>query len=270
MLSLIFVEILLVLILVFTISYILCIKFSILTGFIFGFIFSISSIYLILIKPLIGLYKSVNGIDFDLGVIDFTKLDKFECKRIDELGKIVRKFKDLSDVLVVRIDRVNDETYKSEHDSLSGLYNRTKYQRMKSVYSGYQDLCLIYIDVNNLKKMNDIKGHDAGDALIRKAADKLSFWQDKGDCYRMGGDEFMVVIPDTPKKECDLLIKRWYKTVGCLNDYESDGFKCMMAIGVVYGTLYCDTDELIKQADEKMYNHKVKIKLANGEDPNSR
>lgn len=220
-------------------------------------------------KPLHELIDAIRPIDFGLDKIDFTVLDNFSYKDNDEIKVLETKFKDLAEVLVVRVDRVNSETYKSEHDGLSGLYNRVKYQRMKDVYSGCNNLCIIYIDVNNLKKMNDIFGHEAGDALIQKAAKKLNWWEDIADCYRMGGDEFMVVIMNKSRKECEELIDTWYPTVGCLNR-KSDGFKCFMAYGVSFGGLYSDVDALIKEADEKMYSHKIQIKLENGEDLNSR
>lgn len=270
MFSLIFLKFLLVTILGYGVSYVLCTKVSLEIGLGIGFLITIISVYTILIKPIRKLYKAVKKLDFNLGVIDFTLLDSLDYKKRDELGKIITRFKELSDILAVRIDRVNEETYNSEHDKLSRLYNRTKYEKMKSEYAGHENVCVVYIDVNNLKKMNDIKGHDAGDDLIIKAAEKLEFWEDIGDAYRMGGDEFMVVITDRTEDECEELINDWYEDVGCLNDYESDGFKCMMAYGVAYGDLFCNTDALIKEADEKMYSHKIQIKIANGEDPNSR
>lgn len=232
-------------------------------------LYTIFIIYSDLVNPLSDLGKVLKPIDFESDTIDFTKLDEFYYRDSDEIGVLVEKFKTLSDVLVARVDRVNIETYKSEHDGLSGLYNRVKYQNTKDYYESCNNVCIIYIDVNNLKKMNDIFGHEAGDVLIKKASSKLKFFDGIGDCYRMGGDEFMVVITNKPRKECTQLINKWYSTVGCLNR-KDDGFKCMMAYGVVFGGLNSDVDELVKEADEKMYQHKVRIKLENGEDPNSR
>ena len=251
-------------------------------------------VYFDIVRVLKKLNKALKIINFDLDVIDFTKLDNFEYKGKDDLGKLIDKIKELSDVLVARVDKVNAETYKSEHDGLSGLYNRLRYLNYKDFYETCKDICVIYIDVNNLKKTNDVMGHlagdyapalrktqkslqktndiyghEAGDALIIRAASKLRFFKNIGDVYRMGGDEFMVIIPNKSRKECDKLIKEWYPTVGCLNNPD-EGFKCMMAYGVIYGHEDFDIDELIKEADENMYNHKVQIKIANGEDPNSR
>jgi len=232
-------------------------------------LYTIYVIYSNLIKPLSDLGEVLKPIDFESNIIDFTKLDGFYYHNNDEIGVLVEKFKTLSDVLVARVDRVNIETYKSEHDGLSGLYNRVRYQNTKDYYESCNNVCIVYIDVNNLKKMNDIFGHEAGDILIKKVSSKLKFFDGIGDCYRMGGDEFMVVIANKPRKECINLISKWYSTVGCLNR-KDDGFRCMVAYGVVFGGLNSDMDALVKEADEKMYRHKVRIKLENGEEPNYR
>lgn len=237
--------------------------------FLLDTLYAIYVLYGCIIRPLNELVDVVKPIDFNLNTIDFTKLDNYSYNTRDEIGILSNKFKELSDVLVARVDRVNIETYKSEHDGLSGLYNRVKYQRSKLSYSSCDNICVIYIDVNNLKKMNDEFGHEAGDALIRKAASKLEYFDGLGDCYRMGGDEFMVVMTNRSKSDCEKIINDWYPTVGCLNR-KSDGFKCMMAYGVSYGESHFDMDELIKEADEKMYYHKIEIKKANGEDPTVR
>lgn len=226
-------------------------------------------LYMDIIRPICKLNKAMSIIDFNLNTIDFTKLDRYEYKHKDNFKVLVDKIKDLSDVLIARVDKVNVETYKSEHDGLSGLYNRLRYQNYKSTYETCKEVCVIYIDVNNLKKTNDIYGHDAGDALIERASRRLSFFSNIGDCYRMGGDEFMVVITNKSEEDCNKLIDEWYPTVGCLNNPD-EGFKCMMAYGVVHASGDFDIDELVKEADEKMYHHKVEIKIANGEDPNSR
>lgn len=234
-----------------------------------SFISSIVIIWGTVLHPLRSLVKSVKPLNFELDTIDFTKLDNFSYSNNDDIGFLTEKFKYLSDILVARVDRVNTVTYKSEHDALSGLYNREKYQKTKGIYAGCDDICIIYIDVNNLKKMNDIFGHEAGDALIKKSAFKLDYWSSIGDVYRMGGDEFMIVITNYSRFDCERMIDEWYPTVGCLNRAD-DGFKCMMAYGVAYGKKFCDIDSLVKEADEKMYNHKIEIKKSNGEDPNSR
>ena len=238
--------------------------------FLVNLLVTVLIIYNSILKPIRKLNKALSIVDFNLDVIDFTRLDNYTYSGKDEIGVLVDKIKELSDVLVVRVDKVNEETFVSEHDELSGLYNRVRFDKVKRDYENCSSVCIIFLDLNNLKRMNDIFGHDAGDELIRKASKQLDYWSYKGDCYRMGGDEFMVVLTDLSQQECEKLVTRWYSKLKCINNSESDGFKCVFAYGMAYSDLCINIDELLREADEKMYQHKIKVKIANGEDPNSR
>jgi diguanylate cyclase (GGDEF)-like protein len=112
--------------------------------------------------------------------------------------------------------------------------------------------------------MNDEFGHEAGDALLRSAANHLNFWNNHGDVYRMGGDEFMVVVKNQTPEAMNKLVNMWYPTVGQLNR-DTDGFKCVLSYGLAFGTKGCNFDSLQKQADDKMYEMKVALKKKFGE-----
>ena len=217
------------------------------------------------LKPLYSLYNSIKEINFDKDIIDFTRLDSLEETGIAELKMLTRQYKYLVDIIAERINRYNNETYTSEHDKLTGCYNRTRLERHKSRYEQQKMMCIIFIDVNNLKKMNDIFGHEAGDALLKNASKKLSYWNSYGDLYRLGGDEFMIVLPNKKLDFCMNLLNLWYPTVGVLNR-ESDGFKCLLSYGVSYARGDFNFDDLVKEADEKMYDFKVNIKKQLGEE----
>ena len=217
-----------------------------------------------ILKPLVDLYSALDVIDFDKDIIDFSKLDCLEPNGFKEIKTITSKFKYLLDIITERINKVNSETYKSEHDGLTGCYNRVHLENVKSMYEYSQSVAIIFIDVNNLKRMNDEFGHEAGDALLKSAAVKLNYWNNHGDVYRMGGDEFMIVILNKRPDYINKLISQWYPTVGILNR-DTDGFKCVLSYGTAFGSQGCNFDALQKQADEKMYDMKVAIKKKFGE-----
>lgn len=221
-------------------------------------------LYTKILSPLEKLYIALNVIDFDKDVIDFSKLDSLDSNGSKELQSITNKFKYLLDIITERINRVNSESYKSEHDSLTNCYNRVHLDNMKNMYECSKSVTIIFIDVNNLKRMNDVFGHEAGDALLKSAALKLNFWNNYGDVYRMGGDEFMVVTLNKSPDYMEKLIDQWYPTVGQLNR-ESDGFKCVLSYGVAHGQQGCNFDALQKQADDRMYDMKVALKKKFGE-----
>lgn len=221
-------------------------------------------LYTRVLSPLEKLYNALNVIDFDKDVIDFSKLDGLDSNGSKELQSIINKFKYLLDIITERINRVNSASYKSEHDGLTGCYNRVHLDNMKNMYECSKSVTIIFIDVNNLKRMNDEFGHEAGDALLKSASFKLNFWNNYGDVYRMGGDEFMIVVLNKSIDYMKKLIDQWYPAVGQLNR-DSDGFKCVLSYGVAHGQQGCNFDALQKQADDRMYDMKVALKKKFGE-----
>lgn len=82
------------------------------------------------------------------------------------------------------------------HDGLTDLLNRTSYmEKVKELEDDENPYMLIAIyDVNNLKKVNDTMGHQKGDEMIKRVADVMSASLGKyGQCYRVGGDEFVFI-----------------------------------------------------------------------------
>ena len=217
-----------------------------------------------LIKPLIELHNALEIIDFSKNTIDFSKVDTLDVVGFPEMKEVIEKFKYLLGIITERINRVNDARYQSEHDELSGCYNRMHLERVKAQYEVENSYAIIFIDVNNLKRMNDEFGHDAGDALIKAAARKLQFWNTYGDVYRMGGDEFMIVVCNVTQQSLKEYIDKWYPTVGMLNR-EADGFRCVLSYGVAYATKGQDFDKQQKLADDRMYEMKVALKKKFGE-----
>lgn len=217
-----------------------------------------------IINPIIMLYNAVVVVDFDNDIIDFSKIDEMKLTEVKEIRFMQEKFKYLIDKLADRINRVNDEMYKSEHDKLTNCYNRTRLDRYKSNYEIAHSCCIIFIDVNNLKRMNDTFGHEAGDALIISASDHLRYWNTYGDVYRLGGDEFMVVITNKSEANIKNLFDAWYPTVGVLNR-QTDGFKCVLSYGIAFTDAKFDFNSLQKIADDRMYDFKIKIKKEFGE-----
>lgn len=151
--------------------------------------------------------------------------------------------------------------YESEHDRLTGLYNKGKYLSMlEEGYSCLNSIAIFNFDVNDLKVMNDTYGHEAGDKLLMKAANSIRKVQsNKIHGYRMGGDEFLMVACDVSEKEANKLKERWERELGRLNS-AADGVHCVMAVGFVYGGKGYQLKALLEQADQLMYEDKKKKK----------
>lgn len=156
--------------------------------------------------------------------------------------------------------------YENEHDHLTGLFNKGKYLEMiENDYPNRNSIAIFNFDVNNLKKMNDTYGHEAGDKLIIKAADSIR----KVTCnnvhgYRMGGDEFLMVACDITLDEANAIKTRWENALARLNTL-ADDINCVMAVGMTYGESEFDLSKLMAEADELMYEDK-KSKKKPGEE----
>lgn len=151
--------------------------------------------------------------------------------------------------------------YDSEHDGLTGMYNKGKYLAMLDAeYQNLDSIGIFNFDVNNLKKMNDTYGHEAGDKLIIKGADSIrKVTSSSVHGYRMGGDEFLMIACNVSEAQVWQLKERWETELARLNTLE-DGIECVIAAGVVYGGKGYDFSALMKEADELMYEDKKKKK----------
>ncbi|MDE5879029.1 MAG: GGDEF domain-containing protein, partial [Desulfovibrio sp.] len=88
--------------------------------------------------------------------------------------------------------------HKAEHDPLTDLLNRSAFDGLRSFFGGEEHpVGLILIDVDRFKEVNDVYGHETGDAALRRVAGLLrTAFRADDFCIRLGGDEFAVIIPD--------------------------------------------------------------------------
>lgn len=161
-------------------------------------------------------------------------------------------------------DREVDEKLKtrgfSDYDGLTDLYNRKKLKQMiAEEYVNLKSCGVLFFDLNYLKKTNDSHGHDVGDILICRAADSIrSITSKRIHAYRIGGDEFVVVVCDCAEGELSMLICLWKARLDQLN--ATGGIECSVAVGCAWAEGDISVENLIKQADIEMYKHKNMIK----------
>lgn len=146
-------------------------------------------------------------------------------------------------------------------DLMTGLGNRTAFlQDKKAAEKDQGEIAYIMIDANNLKKINDSQGHQKGDELLLQVSHSIrEAVQDKGICYRIGGDEFVVCLSGCTEKEvsqCAEQIGEEIRKADRLTEIEVSA-----AVGYAWtdGTDR-DLDALLQRADEKMYENKQKMK----------
>lgn len=152
--------------------------------------------------------------------------------------------------------------FKSITDELTDLYNRGYfYQKLKRETERAKrqshPLSIILLDVDGFKKFNDRYGHLKGDTLLRTAARVLQFSvrEHVDSVFRYGGDEFVVILPETDERTALLIgsrIKRNFK------DTAPAGMTLSMGVAEFQGNF--DVETLVNLADKRMYEEKAKTK----------
>lgn len=148
--------------------------------------------------------------------------------------------------------------YLSYTDVLTGVKNRACFEvrQIELSKEEYSPLGLIMGDANGLKLINDTFGHLQGDnLLIHIAAVLKEICADKGEVFRFGGDEFIILVPNTSIKECeDMILKINDKCKANTNEF----YKISISLGSsVKNTDEKDTYELLQEAEDKVYRQKL-------------
>lgn len=153
--------------------------------------------------------------------------------------------------------------YVSMHDSLTGLYNRTYFaEEMKRIARGhYSSIGIIVADVDGLKTINDTLGHAFGDDLIIAAGELLQRSCRHTDVVaRIGGDEFVVFLPDVETNIVAEICQRIKNPLVCY-PVPSTGNCLRLSIGWAVSSSHgTDIYELFKKADANMYRDKLASK----------
>ena len=159
----------------------------------------------------------------------------------------------------------------SREDRLTGLGNRRGFDdyfaELEASASSFRNVLLIFLDVNGLKIVNDRFGHRAGDELIIGSARCLSHaFSELGNCYRIGGDEFAVVIlnPEISVQQC---AEKLDEAIALHNG--NNRWKLSIAWGTSYlrddrGNLKRTSDWMF-EADQAMYAMKSEMKAKHPE-----
>jgi diguanylate cyclase (GGDEF)-like protein len=140
--------------------------------------------------------------------------------------------------------------YMSEHDILTDVGNRKAFNFKIGMIEGMDiSVGICFVDINGLKSVNDEMGHEAGDNVIKEASEAIASIFKKKYCYRIGGDEFVVVMPQVSEETFAQHVERLRKK----------SKKISMAIGSVWSEKCIDVEELVNIADKNMYADKTEF-----------
>ncbi|PNV84445.1 MAG: hypothetical protein C0627_00960 [Sulfurimonas sp.] len=145
------------------------------------------------------------------------------------------------------------------YDSLTKLLNRRAFDANISLavekYQEYGEIfCMMFMDLDNFKSVNDVLGHDKGDDVLKECAEFLQHnIRNSDDIFRYGGDEFIVLLYRTEESNAIELAKKLQ------NLFEQTDIAKMYKVGISIGVMQYNAksiEEFFKDVDEKMYNNK--------------
>lgn len=180
---------------------------------------------------------------------------------LDFNQSVLNQLKIFTDVITTAISKHLDNLKIRElsfYDSLTGLYNRRFFEvELERLDSKRQlPISIIMADLNGLKIINDSYGHKKGDQMLKKAAEILKSSLRKEDILaRQGGDEFIILLPQTDQKTSAEIIQRINDKTGTV-----EGLELPLSIAVGQATKFSpeeDIGDIIKQADNQMYKNKL-------------
>lgn len=209
-----------------------------------------------------------------------TRVESFDLRRVHEDGRVIDVSVTASPILgpdgaPVGISWIERDvtgrrhvermiSHLAFHDPLTGLANRTllrdrlQHSLERTRRTG-ELVAVIYLDLDDFKRVNDRLGHPAGDRLLQLVATRLQgLLRPEDTLARIGGDEFVVVSERVPSIETGLTI------AGRLQDaltppFEFDDARAHVtaSIGVAVGDASTDADQLLAHADRAMYSAKA-------------
>ncbi len=153
-------------------------------------------------------------------------------------------------------------THLAYADGLTNMANIARaYKVMADLDNSQDDYCIISVDLNGLKTVNDDFGHPSGDKYIKDFSKVLTTtFADVGFCARIGGDEFLVILKDTTENETENLINRMVSALNVMNALYTE-YHRSVATGYAFRH-ECPGEpshEIYLLADQRMYDNKRKM-----------
>ena len=205
----------------------------------------------------------------ELKVASGYKTDSFEIKKhqtqdLGELDELSARLKFMRLELRQFIDDARELAYM---DPLTGAGNRAAYVDAikylnSQIENGNAEFMLSVLDINGVKNANDSFGHEFGDKMIITASEIIKESVGLENLFRIGGDEFVVIIENITKEEVDDIFNKIDAKVAQRNEAIED-FKTKMSLAISKGAALfksnsdVDVQSVFRRADAAMYADKA-------------
>jgi diguanylate cyclase (GGDEF)-like protein len=163
----------------------------------------------------------------------------------------LRVFANQATTALYAAEQFEQMRFLADHDPLTNLLNRRSFvQRLDAEVARSRrytrPLALVVFDLDELKTVNDTQGHAAGDEALKRVADALRATIRSGDnAFRIGGDEFAVILPEAEEHDARAAAQRI-----------ADELQLAASFGVAVCSAECEAGTLLREADDAMYRMK--------------
>ncbi len=200
---------------------------------------------------------------FELGLADGRTVTQMSYPVHDQENRFIGRLWVYEDITRER-QTAEQLIYLAERDSLTGLFNRHRFQEelsraLADAERRNSQVALLFFDLDEFKYINDTFGHRAGDAmLIRVAGEVATAVRNNELLSRLGGDEFAILATDVSEKEAEILADRVVRAIAQIPlRFDGHNLRLTTSLGIAFYPQHATTaEELIAHADAAMYQAK--------------
>jgi len=218
-----------------------------------------------LIRSIVKPLRNLTKIAEDITNGDYNK--RIPINNNDEVGVLAKALNKTLDTLNAYIKTLDEE---AKLDFLTGLSNKNAFEKTEkaltaSMENGIDSFTVTVFDINNLKKVNDTYGHDAGDKLIAAVSEIIREVYGDRLSYRIGGDEFVAIIRNSNIYDANNYIEQMKALIEKHNkNAQGDDPLSYISVAIGAAVYYPATDktfiDVFNRADKEMYKNKRDIK----------
>lgn len=192
-----------------------------------------------------------------------------------EPEQLIEKVQNMMEMLktdrIALRERVAEVHRLAYSDPLTNLPNRAFLEEwfkaeLEAAAAGHTYGAVMFLDLNDFKRVNDLFGHSSGDKLLMQTGARINqALPEKGRIFRLGGDEFIIVLPSVTGDEAEVFAEKILQETACPYVFQDETFYVTGSLGIaVYPQDGLDLDSLLSKVDTAMYNAKEGKKNGNG------
>lgn len=154
------------------------------------------------------------------------------------------------------VNTIKSQEDLKDYDFLTGLPMRNLGERLIAEFMQEHNGCLIFLDMDNLKKINDIHGHTAGDRALKNLGTLISHYMANGIASRLGGDEFLIFLPDITVETVSEIMRQLFRHFHSIVEADPEIKDAALSAGLYITSTSETFADCYTKADKALYDVK--------------